>query len=161
MKKFFAVFAFTILFASPLLALPHEAKADGFGHKLLLYVPNRICDVFDLVRARLRVGPGFAIGVRVTKYGEISANAYASGFAGLHGPRTEPRIPWPIGIESRAGAAAVADINTEFTAPTYGYGEVGLGFHVALLGLDVGADPVEALDLVLGFLFIDLTGDDF
>ena len=160
MKKSFAALALTVLSVSSLLAFPFEAKADGMVHKILLYLPNRVFDVFDLARARVRVGPGFAIGARVTRYGELSANAYASIFAGLHGPRTEPRIPWPIGIESRAGVAAVADIDTEITAPTYGYGEVGLGFHVALIGLDVGADPVEALDLVLGFLFIDLTGDD-
>jgi len=160
-KKFLAILAFTVLISSSLLALPGEAKADGFVHKILLYLPNRVCDVFDLVRARVRVGPGFAIGARVTRYGELSVNAYTSIFAGVHGPRTEPRIPWPIGIESRAGVAAVADVNTETTAPTYGYGEVGLGFHAGLIGLDVGVDPVEALDLVLGFLFIDLTGDDF
>lgn len=161
MKKFFAILTLTVLFTTPYLSLPCDANADGFVHKILFYLPNRVCDVFDLARARVRVGPGFAIGARVTKYGELSANAYASIFVGLHGPRTEPRIPWPIGIESRAGVAAIADIDTEITAPTYGYGEIGLGFHVALLGLDVGADPVEALDLVLGFFFIDLTGDDF
>lgn len=161
MKKSLAILVFTVLFSSPFLALPVETKADGFGHKLLLYLPNRVCDVFDLVRARVRVGPGFAIGARVTRYVEISANAYASGFIGLHGPRIEPRIPWPIGLEGRAGVALIGDISTETGAPTYGYGEIGLGFHVALLGLDVGADPVEALDLVLGFFFIDLTGDDF
>ena len=161
MKKSLAILALTILFTSPLLALPSETKADGFVHKLLFYLPNRVCDVFDLARVRVRVGPGFAIGARVTRYGEFSANAYTSIFVGLHGPRMEPRIPWPIGIESRAGVAAIADIDTEITAPTYGYGEIGLGFQAALIGLDVGADPVEALDLVLGFFFIDLTGDDF
>ncbi len=161
MKKFLAILALTVLLTSPILALPGEAKADGFVSTLLLYLPNRVCDVFDLVRARVRVGPGFAIGARVTKYGEISANAYSTIFVGLHGPRTKPRIPWPVGIESRAGAAAVVDVSTDFTAPTYGYGEVGLGFQAGLIGLDVGVDPVEVLDLVLGFLFIDLTGDDF
>jgi len=161
MKKFFAILVLAFLFTLPLFTLPGEAKADGFFDKLILYLPNRVCDVFDLVRARVRVGPGFAIGARVTRYGELSVHAYTSIFAGIHGPRTEPRIPWPVGIESRAGVAAVADTSTDLTSPTYGYGELGLGFHAGLIGLDVGVDPVEALDLVLGFLFIDLTGDDF
>lgn len=161
MKRFLVILVLAALFTSPHLAIPGEARAGDFGHKLLFYLPNRVCDVFDVVRARVRVGPGFALGARVTKYGEISVHAYTSVFAGLHGPRTEPRIPWPVGIESRAGVAAVADVSTETTAPTYGYGEVGLGFHAGIVGLDVGADPVELLDLALGFLFIDLTGDDF
>ena len=162
MKKLLIIFCLTVLFTSPLIALPGEARAGGLAKNLLLYIPNRVCDVFDLVRARVRVGPGFAVGVRVTRYGELSAHAYSSIYAGLHGPRTEPRIPWPVGIESRAGATVlVADASTKATAPTYGYGEVGLGFQAGIIGLDVGADPVEALDLVLGFFFIDLTGDDF
>ena len=163
MKKFLAILVFSILLTSPILALPGEAKAKGFGHKLLLYLPNRICDVFDMVRARVRVGPGFAVGVRATKYCEVSLHAYTSIFAGLHGPRLEPRFPWPVGIESRAGISvtAAAEANTEVTAPTYGYGELGLGFQAGIIGLDLGVDPVEVLDLVLGFFFIDLTGDDF
>ncbi len=161
MKKIFAILVLTVLFTSPILALPGEARADGFISKLLLYLPNRVCDVFDLARARVRVGPGFALGGRVTRYGELSVNAYTSIFVGLHGPRTKARIPWPAGLECRAGAAAVVDASTDFTAPTYGYGEIGLGFHAGLIGIDVGADPVEALDLVLGFFMIDLTGDDF
>ncbi len=161
MKKLFVIFMLAFLFTSLPFALPGEVRADGFVHKLVFYIPNRVCDVFDMVRARVRVGPGFAIGARVTKYGEISANAYTSLFAGLHGPRMEPRIPWPVGIESRAGVAVLADVSTETTAPTYGYGEVGLGFQAGIVGFDLGADPVEVLDLVLGVFFIDLTGDDF
>ena len=45
--------------------------------------------------------------------------------------------------------------------PDYGVAEVGVGLHAALLGVDVGVDPLEIVDLVLGFLTIDLRGDDF
>jgi len=97
----------------------------------------------------------------VTRYGDLYAGGYSTLFVGLHGPRTKPGIPWPIGIESRAGikATSVADAATQ--GPPYGYGEVGAGFQAAIVGMDVGVDPVEILDLVLGFFFIDLTGDDF
>ncbi|MBW2713150.1 MAG: hypothetical protein JRC77_05300 [Deltaproteobacteria bacterium] len=139
-----------------------EPAGKSFGHRVLFYLPNRVCDVFDLVRLRVRFGPGVDVNARVTKYGEVHAGAYTSFFVGLHGPRTEPRIPWPVGIESRAGAGiSVVDVSTSTGAPTYGYGEVGAGFQAGIIGLDLGADPIEALDLVLGFLFIDLTGDDF
>lgn len=137
-------------------------KKKSFGHKLLFYLPNRVFDVFDIVRARLRVGPGLAVDARVTKYGDVFAGGYSSFFVGIHGPRTEPRIPWPLGIESRVGVSvtAVADLTAK-AGTTYGYGEVGAGFQALFFGVDVGVDPVEALDLVLGFLFIDLTGDDY
>jgi hypothetical protein len=138
-----------------------EEKKKSVAHRILFYIPNRAFDVFDIVRARIRFGPGVAVDARVTKYGDFFAGAYTSFFIGIPGPRTEPRIPWPAGIESRAGvsATAIADITT--LGPNYGYGEVGAGVHALFLGVDVGVDPIEALDLVLGFLFIDLTGDDF
>ncbi len=139
----------------------NQPKPSGksFGHRLLFYIPNRIFDLFD--PARVRVGPGFAVDARVTRYGDVYAGAYGTLFVGIHGPRTNPRIPWPLGFESRAGikATSVADAATQ--GPSYGYGEIGAGFQAAILGVDVGVDVVEILDLVLGFFFIDLTGDDF
>ncbi len=138
-----------------------EPSGKSFGRRLLFYVPNRIFDVFDLVRARVRVGPGFAVDARVTKYGDLYAGGYSTLFVGLHGPRTKPRIPWPIGFESRAGIKATSVANVATKGPAYGYGEVGVGFQAAIVGIDVGVDAVEILDLVLGFFFIDLTGDDF
>jgi len=138
-----------------------EKQPKSFGHRLLFYIPNRICDVFDLVRARVRVGPGFAVGARVTRYGEVFLGGYTSLFVGLPGPRLEPSFPWPFGIENRAGVTVIADATTTEGRPEYGYGEVGAGFQAVIAGVEVGVDPVEALDLVLGFLFIDLTGDDF
>ncbi len=140
-----------------------QAKSSGksFGHRLLFYIPNRIFDIFDVARARVRVGPGFAVDARVTRYGDLYAGGYSTLFVGLHGPRTKPSIPWPAGFESRAGikATSVADAATK--GPLYGYGEVGVGFQAAILGIDIGVDPVEILDLLLGFFFIDLAGDDF
>ena len=138
-----------------------EPSGKSFGHRLLFYVPNRIFDIFDLARVRLRVGPGFAVDARVTKYGDLYAGGYSSLFLGIHGPRTKPGIPWPIGFESRAGIKATSVANAATKGPGYGYGEVGAGFQAAIVGIDVGVDAVEILDLVLGFFFIDLTGDDF
>ena len=138
-----------------------EPSGKSFGHRVLFYIPNRIFDVFDLVRARVRVGPGLAVGARVTKYGDLYAGGYTTLFVGVHGPRTKPSIPWPIGFEARAGikATSLADVASE--GPAYGYGEVGAGFQAAIVGVDVGVDVVEVLDLILGLFFVDITGDDF
>jgi len=155
-----------VLLLLPISALagettPPERPGKPLSHRLLFYIPNRIFDVFDLVRARVRVGPGFAIDGRVTKYGDVYAGSYSTLFVGIHGPRMKPRVPWPIGFESRTGIKATSVANAATKGPPYGYGEVGAGFQAAIIGVDVGVDPVEVLDLILGFFLIDLTGDDF
>jgi len=163
MQRLLTTIVLLILLLAPVSALAEEAESSGksFGHRLLFYIPNRIFDVFDLVRARVRVGPGLAVDARVTKYGDLYAGGYSTLFIGIHGPRTEPRIPWPIGFEARAGIKATSLADVASKDPAYGYGEVGVGFQAAIVGVDVGVDVVEVLDLALGFFFINLTGDDF
>jgi hypothetical protein len=140
-----------------------EDESPGVLHHILLYIPNRIFDVFDIVRARVRLGPGLAIGVRATETVDVFLGSYVSIWVGLHGPRGEPSIPWPVGIESLTGAEislAEATVGGD-AAPFYGPVEFGASFQAFLAGVDVGVDPLEILDLVAGFLFIDLTGDDY
>lgn len=131
-------------------------------HPILFYLPNRIFDLMDVVRARARVGPGVAVSARATRPVSVTAGFYASVFAGIPGPRGEAKIPWPVGMENYAGAdVSVADAGTDAFAPYYGPAEVGAGLQAGLLGFDFGLEPLEALDLVLGFLFIDMRDDDF
>ena len=131
-------------------------------HPILFYLPNRVFDILDLVRARVRVGPGIAASVRVTKPVSVTAGLYASIFVGLPGPRGRARIPWPLGMENYAGAdVSVFGVSTKGFGPNYGVAEIGAGVHAGLPGIDVGLDPLEALDLLLGFVFIDIRDDDF
>ena len=166
MQRLLATIVLLVLLMTSVSARAEEAtqsKPSGksFSYRLLFYITNRIFDIFDLVRARVRVGPGLAVDARVTRYGDLYAGGYTTFFAGVHGQRTKPSVPWPIGFESRAGikATSVADVATK--GPSYGYGEVGVGFQAAIVGIDIGVDVVEVLDLILGFFLIDLTGDDF
>ena len=166
MQRIMATIILLVLLLAPVSALAEEAtqqepSGKNLGHRLLFYIPNRIFDIFDPVRARLRVGPGFALDARVTRYGDLYVGGYSSLFVGIHGPRTEPAIPWPVGFEARAGIKATSIADAATPGPAYGYGEVGAGFQAAIVGVDVGVDAVEILDLVLGFFFIDLTGDDY
>jgi len=133
------------------------------GNPILMYLPNRLFDIFDLVRLRVRAGPGFALSARATEVLDATMGGYTSIFVGLRGPRGEPRIPWPAGIEKFAGVeVSVAGGSDEARFdPHYGAFEVGAGVHLVLLGVDVGVEPMEALDLVLGFLFIDIAKDDY
>jgi hypothetical protein len=129
-----------------------------------MYIPNRIFDILDLARLRVRVGPGFTIQARVTEVADVALGAHAAVFAGVPGPRGRPRINLPVGLETFAGAeVSVAGDTTEagWSKPYYGPLEVGAGFQAAIIGLDVGIDPLEILDFVGGIVFIDFKGDDY
>ncbi len=140
-----------------------QPTQHGFGHKLLLYIPNRIFDVLDIVRLRVRLGPGLALGFRVTKYTDIFLGSYASAYLGLPGPRQFPHVPWLFGTETRSGlAAGLADatVTSYESNPGYSDTEVGLGAQLVLVGAEVGVDAAEVFDLALGLLMIDFRGDD-
>lgn len=143
----------------------HTATATashGIVHRLVMYVPNRILDVFDIVRLRVRVGPGLAAGVRATEVASAFVGSYDTVYVGLPGPRNRPLPKSPIGVESRSGVqVSLADASeTGGAGPDYGPAEFGAGAQALVVGLDVGIDPVEIVDLLTGFLFIDLRNDD-
>jgi hypothetical protein len=141
-----------------------ESPGKSFGHRLLLWIPNRVFDVLDVVRLRVRVGPGFSASVRATELADAALGGHAALFAGLPGPRSAPSIAWPLGLESYAGLElSVIEVGSEEDphGPQYGPLEVGAGAHLLLVGLDLGVDPYDALDLVAGILLLDPKGDDF
>lgn len=150
--------------AEPTEAVKDEPVPKSLGHKLLFYIPNRVFDVLDVFRLRLRVGPGFSLSARATKPVSATLGAYTSIYAGLPGPRLKPTLKSPIWFENYAGLqVSLADASTSdaSTSPGYSNTEIGAGFHFLLAGIDLGADPVEVLDFVTGLLFIQIRDDDF
>ncbi|HTE06325.1 MAG TPA: hypothetical protein VK824_09030 [Planctomycetota bacterium] len=149
---------------APVRAPARAAASDGDGvlHGVLLYIPDRIFDLLDIVRLRLRVGPGFAADIRATDAADAYLGFYSSIFIGIPGPRGAAFANWPIGYENRSGAElSVVDLGSGGRdGPHYGRVEFGLGLHVALFGLDLGVDPWEAVDFVAGLVTVDLVGDD-
>jgi hypothetical protein len=149
--------------AAPPAAEPAK-ESHGVGHRLLFWIPNRVFDVLDLVRLRVRVGPGLTVSVRATEALDLNVGAHGTVFVGLHGPRSEPQIPWPLGLETfKAAELSVADAGTDETkhGPQYGPLECGVGFQAAIIGLDVGVEPYDAFDLLAGIFLVDPKGDDF
>lgn len=145
---------------------PEDAPSEsvGVGHRLLFWLPNRVFDVLDLVRARVRVGPGWTFSVRVTELADVNMGAHRAFFVGLRGPRHEPMIPWPLGLERFEGVeVSVMDMtdSAEDRGPRYGPLEVGLGFQFLVIGADVGVALWEAVDLLAGVFLFDPVGDDF
>ena len=131
-----------------------EKPSHSFGHKLLFYIPNRFLDVFDFVRLRVRVGPGFALGGRLTKPLSFFFGGYGSVYVGLPGPRLKPTVKLPVGIENYGGLSlSLLDATNEgLFAPNYSPTEIGYSIQLLIIGADVDVDPVEVIDLALGFL---------
>ena len=137
-----------------------DDDGHGLGYGILMYLPNRIFDLLDIVRARLRVGPGIGFTVRATELADLKLGAWTSAYIGLRGPRLEPSIPWPFGLDNYAGAG-ISVVETESDDYQYGKGEFGVGVHVLLVGADVGVDVIELCDFVLGLVTIDIGHDDY
>jgi len=139
-------------------AAPSEKKRTTYP--VLMYLPNRIFDLLDIVRLRVRVGPGISVGVRATKPASAFAGFHSTLFAGLPGPRGKAEIPFPVGLDVRGGAqASVVDLSSK--AVYYDPLEVGFELQPFILGLNIGIGVFEILDFATGFLFVDLQDDDF
>jgi hypothetical protein len=127
---------------------------------IALYIPNRIFDVLDIFRLRLRVGPGLSAGVSATELADVFVGAHTSVYAGLRGSRGKTEIPWPFGIENRAGAeVSVVDA----TAKNVYNDPLGFGAEAQLgiIGINFAIDVYDILDLLTGFVLIDIAKDDF
>lgn len=168
MKHFWILLLVTGFFASvPCVAKAAEETAKTSGshsvlHKVVMYIPNRLLDVLDIVRLRVRVGPGLAVDARATKVASAFVGSYASVYAGLPGPRNRPMPKLPFGFESRNGVqASLVDATVSGGIdPDYGPAEIGVGVQALIVGVDVGVEPLEFVDLLAGIFFINLTGDD-
>lgn len=132
-------------------------------HPVLCYIPNRIFDVLDIVRARVRLGPGFSIGARVTEVADVFLGAHSTIYVGLRGSRGKPQVPWPMGVECNQGIevslldGTAEDVDKPATDPL----EIGVETQLLVAGVNVAIEPMEILDLLAGLVFIDLRGDDY
>lgn len=151
--------------AGPVLVLRPAAPPVPvrLGKRLLWYIPNRLIDLVDIFRLRLRVGPGLAANMRITDYGAFYMGEYHSIYAGLPGPRNPHYVRWPVGLEGMKGIVLGGVDATDDVpyGPEYGPTEVDVGLHLLLVGADVGIDPLEIADFLSGFLLVDIEGDDY
>ncbi len=133
------------------------------GTRLLWYAPNRVMDLLDIFRLRLRVGPGLAANVRMTDYGAFYVGQYDSIYVGLPGPRGAHRLRLPVGMESLRGVAIAGVDATDDTrhGPEYGPAEITVGMQALFVGAEAGVEPLEIGDFFAGFLHFDLREDDY
>jgi hypothetical protein len=135
---------------------PEEGQRS-FLTSALLYLPNRLLDLLDPVRAGVQVGPGFGIDAQATRF--VQAKAVSTLTVGA-GYQTLRRLPIQAGPEAALGVGPVGG-ETGLPLPWYrSDSDIRLGLHVAIVGAHVAFDPVELLDIPLGFLGIDIADDD-
>ncbi len=139
------------------------SSRPSWGKRILCYVPNRAMDFLDIFRARLRLGPGLAVNLRMTDYGAFYYGKYNAVYVGLPGPRAPHRVRWPAGRESLNGVVLAGVDATDDTphGPEYGAAEADVGVQLLLVGGEAGVDAVEFIDFLAGWVFLDPRDDDY
>ena len=131
---------------------------------IVFYIPNRIFDLLDILRLRVRVGPGLSAGARATELADVFVGAHTTMYVGLRGSRGKKGgIPWPFGIENHRGLeVSVIDItNQDSCAPVVDPLELSFDVQAGIVGIYPALELYEVLDFVTGFIFLDIRGDDF
>lgn len=144
-------------------AAPRPSPKPSVGHRVLCYLPNRVVDLIDIFRARLRVGPGLSAGIQATSRLEFYGGGHKTVYVGLPGPRNRRKLRSPIGRESRYGLVFAGVDATDDTPhpPHYTPSEFTAGAQLLVVGADVGLDIIEIADFVCGWFLLDLRKDDF
>jgi hypothetical protein len=208
MKKFLAVLILTVAMGGSIYAQqtrplenrkPRETIAGAydssmnggfndnlksFGWGLLMYVPNRVCDVLDLLTLTIGAGPKVGAGVEITEFFQFKGEAGEAGFFGLGFDRQwgggvyngfSYGILWYdrdcYGISEAAGrqrnyelvdrALRIPSLSDErYRSRDIDPWAIGVNFSL-ILDLDVKFHPAAIPDLLLGILMIDPDKDDF
>ncbi len=158
-------------------------KKRGVLAKILLYIPDRVCDALDVVSADVNVGPGVFVDVHATRALQVAAGGRATFGIGLHEERS-------IGLQTRSdaslnlicfgaqgsmvgragtsgmrssseSAAGIMGPKDQLFQENYDYWAIGSGVNVGLVGVEVDLHPLELVDFFCGFFFIDFLHDDF
>ena len=152
--------------------------------KVTLYFPNRVLDLLDVfslnigvgltahasLRAthELEIGGGVATTAQMVKdynrqYGFASRNGYYSGAGPFVSTNMERRPAVLLAKEYWWDKDGLVTPSDEIFLPKEGaidFWEIGGSLGLAVIEADVSIHPVEILDAVLGFFFIDISDDD-
>ncbi len=149
----------------------------------LLYIPDRILDVFDVFSIDVHFGLGLFVDAHATRAVQFTAGARGVAGLGWHpgrslGIQTQGQSAislLPFGAESysalRAGTSGV-DAGHWGLGGLHGpgkplyqegkdYWSIGGGATAGVVGVDVDVHLLQIFDLVVGFLLFDPLRDDF
>lgn len=121
------------------------------------YLPNRVMDLFDVVRFGVNLGPGLGAQVKATDPLQVTSISRTSVGIGLQSLRHLPVMAAAEDTTDGCVAGPGADESLKwFRSPT----DLRVEVHPLVAGAHVAVDPVEIVDFVLGLVGIDVKDDD-
>jgi hypothetical protein len=134
-----------------------EKKGRPILTTVILYLPNRVVDLFDIARAGVEVGPGIGIDLTAT---EAASVAFMSRTSVGIGYETLRHLPFKMGGEFYAG---VGPIQPGIGGENWyrNFWDLRVELHVLLVGAHVAVNPGEIVDFIVGIFTFDPMHDDF
>ncbi len=132
-----------------------QKEDDNLVVKTLLFVPNRILDILDIIRVDVGVGPSAGAVVRITPYAQA-------------GVRLMMPLSVRLGLRGRRSPVFVEHVNEMGIGPTFlssndrepSILEIGVGADLFLAGFYVGISLDSIGDAIVGFAGFDPAEDD-
>lgn len=176
----------------PSLAMPsalgvnrskRAAIQPSLARRLILYLPDRLLDILDVIGFDVHVGPGVYLNTHLTRAFQLGAGARAVAGLGWHTKRSfgllgqaeagmtllasgaQTYSAGQVGTSGiQAGVFNQAGVHRP-TDPVYqrlrDYWAFGVDTTLVLVGLAVDVHPVELVDFVGGLILKDPLRDDF
>lgn len=163
---------------------PRRARTERSSTvRVLLYLPDRLLDLADLVSIDLHLGFGLYANLHATR--ALQAGVGARGITGIGwherrslGIREQQESSFvlaAVGAEASSGVltgtsgiVSWSETVAGLQAPSHSlyqeardYWAVGAGLTLIFLGADLDFHPVQAADFVAGVATTDFLGDDF
>ena len=151
--------------------------------KALLYLPDRVLDLIDIVTFDVHVGSGLYANLHVTRACQLGLGMRAATGLGVHGHRSiglqgqgeGSAVAGPAGTLAYAGGSVgtsgirgTADAFTGLHRPAcevyqsyLDYWALGAAAMLGAVGAEVDVHPVQIWDFLAGFGMVDLLKDDF
>jgi len=124
----------------------------------LLYIPNRIFDLFDVARLGVNVGPGLGIDLRATKWAKVIFATDTSVGVGFQSLR---HLPVCVRSRAKLGLAFISTPDLNVLDWYHGDYDLRVELHLLLIGAHVAVDFGEIFDFIGGIFTWDPMDDDF
>lgn len=127
----------------------------GWGRRALLWLPNRLLDLVDIVRLDAGVGPAYGGVVRITQWGQAGYRHMAPGSLRVGSFGRQP--PFLVEREDERGIGPEYQSSSQRSICK---GELGLGLDLFVLGGYAGLCLDAVPDFFAGMVTLDPDEDD-